>query len=204
MRVVCAFLCVLCIQVGFAGHPGRFCVGKNMVGCGTRWVIIPPSPPLPPKMHAKRERGRIMTTYPVMPNEPVRFNFAENSRGSERGLQPQIKDKLTLISDVFRQKTHNPRYTIAITAGQEWHHGHGLLSLHHTGFAVDLRTRDLPGGSGGHIAKTIASELQQKLGSNYFVQLETARAHIHVQFSPGLRISNPGDFNTPASGSRMA
>ena len=136
-------------------------------------------------------------------SEKIRFNFFENSRGSTVGLQPQIKDKLNLISDVFRKHTHNPAYQITITAGQEWHHGHGLFSLHHTGFAVDLRTSDLHGGGTGLTAKAIAKELQEKLGPNYYVQRETVQPHIHVQYSPGLRMSNPGDFNPP-SGSRRA
>lgn len=134
----------------------------------------------------------------TFPQNPINYDFYRNSRGSDEGLQPQIKDKLPLIAEVFRKYT-NSNYQLTITAGQEWHHGHGLMSLHHNGFAVDVRTLDLPGGSFGHVGDKITAELKQKLGRGYFVQNEKSKHHIHIQWTPGARMSNPGDFEPPQS-----
>jgi hypothetical protein len=131
--------------------------------------------------------------------ENLNMHFWRNSRGHMDGLQPQIVDKLPVIAVIFRDVTGNQNYGITITAGQEWHNGHGLMSLHHTGFAVDIRTRDLPGGPLGPIALQILSRVQAALGSDYWETLHegTSSPHLHVQYSPGMRMSNPGDF--PAS-----
>jgi hypothetical protein len=74
-------------------------------------------------------------------------NFARTSSGASIiGLRPEITSKLETIQRVFRRYLVKPDYAIGITGGQEWSPKHGLFSLHHTGFAVDVRTRDLPGG----------------------------------------------------------
>lgn len=68
-----------------------------------------------------------------------------------------------------------------ITSGREGSHTNG--SLHYTGWAVDLRTNDLPGGSTGPVATALATWLRAALafwlpGAWTVIQEED---HIHVQ-----------------------
>ena len=136
-----------------------------------------------------------------MPQKPAEwYNLPTNlsrteSRGSLKGLRPEITSKLDLIRQVFQHYT-GPNYQISITAGQEWNPKHGLFSLHHTGFAVDIRTRDLCGGGTGPVAQQIAKALSERLGNHYFVLLHRPPdpPHIHIQYRRGIRISSPGDF----------
>jgi len=95
---------------------------------------------------------------------PINFSRTE-SQGSTAGLRSEITSKLALIQEVFRQQLNNKNYQINIRAGQEWNPKHGLFSLHHTGFAVDIRTRDLPGGGTGYIAQRIAAEIEAEIGA---------------------------------------
>jgi hypothetical protein len=132
-------------------------------------------------------------------------NFAKTeSQGSTEGLRFEITSKLGLIQEVYRRVTGNRNYQINIRAGQEWNSKHGLFSLHHTGFAVDVRTSDLAGGGVGPLARQIAGELQSKLGNRYFVLLHKPPdpPHIHVQYSAGIRMSSPGDWPRPSGTSR--
>lgn len=127
---------------------------------------------------------------------PVNFSRME-SHGSTVGLRIEITSKLDIIQDVFRRYSGNPNYQINIRAGQEWNPKHGLFSSHHTGFAVDIRTRDLAGGGFGNVARLVAKELQRALGEkDYYVLLHKPpdEPHIHIQYNRGIRMSSPGDF----------
>ena len=126
---------------------------------------------------------------------PVNFSRME-SQGSTAGLRIEITSKLDLIQDIFRRNSGNPHYRINIRAGQEWSPKHGLFSSHHTGFAVDIRTRDLAGGGFGNVAHLVANELQRMLGHDYYVLLHRPPdpPHIHIQYNRGIRMSSPGDF----------
>jgi hypothetical protein len=128
---------------------------------------------------------------------PTNFSRLE-SRGSVSGLRPEIVSKLGVIQEAFQQHV-GKSYQIQITAGQEWNPKHGLFSLHHTGFAVDVRTRDLPGAGAGLVAQRICEALKRTLGPHYYVLLHQPPdpPHLHIQFSPGLRVSNPGDWPEP-------
>jgi hypothetical protein len=123
-----------------------------------------------------------------------RFNFWHNSRGSAEGLQPELVSILPTVQRVFRDKTGNPAFSVVINAGQEWHNGHRLMSLHHTGYAIDFQTRLLPGGGLGPVAKAIATDLATTLGAQYRVELESSPPHLHIEFRTGTKMSNPGDF----------
>jgi hypothetical protein len=105
-------------------------------------------------------------------------------------------DILPKAKAIYRECTSNEKYELTINAGQEWHNGHALMSLHHTGYAVDLRTVDLPGGGDGPIAKEIELRLIRELGSEYYVMRHRPpeAPHIHIQFQRGIRVSNPGEF----------
>ena len=130
-------------------------------------------------------------------------NFARTSSGASiLGLRPEITSKLQAIQRVFQRCLGRMDYRIAITGGQEWSPKHGLFSLHHTGFAVDIRSRDLPGGGTGPMAQKITVELQKELGPEYYVLLHRPPdpPHIHVQLSKGIRMSSPGDWPDPRPG----
>jgi hypothetical protein len=124
---------------------------------------------------------------------PIPINFATTNSRSTANLQPEITSVLPAVQQIFRDLSGNPNYELLITGGQEW--GHSLFSRHHSGFAVDLRTKDLPGGAGAGIAQTICTSIQQKLGPAYFVQLEhgSGGPHIHIEFRHGMKVSNPVD-----------
>jgi hypothetical protein len=90
---------------------------------------------------------------------------------------------------------------VEFTAGREWFH-HAMFSLHHSGNAVDVRTRTLPDGGVGRISAHIAMALRQalnaSLGRGKYTVLRNdqgpAKPHIHVQYNHGGRWSEPGDF----------
>lgn len=60
---------------------------------------------------------------------------------------------------------------------------HTRLSEHWQGNAVDLRTRNLPGGALGQAAHRCVEQLHAELGSGYTVILE--RDHCHAHHEPG-------------------
>lgn len=98
-------------------------------------------------------------------------------------------------------------FVVEFTSGKEWFK-HGMFSLHHSGNAVDVRTRTLPDGGVGNISAHIATVLQEalnsRIGPGKYTVLHNdqgpAKPHIHVQYNKGGRWSEPGDFG----GSRMA
>jgi hypothetical protein len=157
-----------------------------------------------------RQSQRSKNRRPIMQNGndwytlPINFSRVDSGK-SVAGLRPEITSKLASVQKVFRRCSKIPQYQISIKGGQEWNPKHGLFSLHHTGFAVDIRTRDLPGGGTGTTAKAIRDALQNELGSAYFVLLHLPPdpPHIHVQFSGGLRMSSPGDWNVPQKQSQL-
>lgn len=60
---------------------------------------------------------------------------------------------------------------------------HSRLSEHYQGNAVDLRTRNLPGGYLGSAAYRCAEQLHAELGNDYTVILEGD--HVHAHHEPG-------------------
>jgi hypothetical protein len=125
---------------------------------------------------------------------PVVLNWFHNSNGSTAGLQPEILEIIPKVESIFREKVGKNDFMVHINAGQEWHNGHKLFSLHHTGYAIDFQTIKLPGGGKGPTAQQIEHAVRAKLGAKYRVELEKNRPHLHVEFSKGLKVSNPGDF----------
>lgn len=117
-------------------------------------------------------------------------NWATRNSRSTHGLRHEITCVLPIVEKIFQRCTRNQKYAITITGGQEYRHS--VFSRHHTGFAVDLRTRDLPGGSKGPTAMQIKKMVQGHLGQNYFVKMEPD--HLHVEFQPGNQVSDPVDY----------
>lgn len=68
-----------------------------------------------------------------------------------------------------------------ITSGNDGVHS-SPRSLHYQNLAIDIRGRDIPADD----LRKMASELQQRLGGQYFVQAEIFpdpnRNHIHIQW----------------------
>ena len=106
---------------------------------------------------------------------------------------------IPLIREVFKG------VNLHFTAGWELS-GHGKRSLHHSGNAVDIRTKTLADKGVGIISFLMAHHLQEaidkKFGSgNYLVLYNDAgpdKPHLHVQFNAGGRWSAPGDYPTPS------
>src|ERR1035437_6695268 len=59
-------------------------------------------------------------------------------------LDPAMTPVLPIIRQVFKQYA-STGFVVEFTAGKEWFQ-HGLYSLHHSGNALDVRTRTLPDG----------------------------------------------------------
>jgi hypothetical protein len=122
-----------------------------------------------------------------------------------RWLDPKMKLALPIIEQVFRQCAP-AGFAVELTAGREWFH-HAMWSLHHSGNAVDIRTRTLPDGGLGNQSARIATVLQQVLDvrfgrGSYTVLRNDAgptKPHIHVQYNLGGRWSQPGDFKTKST-----
>ena len=117
----------------------------------------------------------------------------------ELRLAPVMAAVLPVIDQVF--KRYAPRTRVEFTAGKEWFH-HGRWSLHHSGHALDIRTRTLPdhgvGALSARIAKVLQETLDARLGPKRYRVLYNdqgpTKPHIHIQFNKGARMSEPGDW----------
>jgi hypothetical protein len=107
---------------------------------------------------------------------------------------------LPIIEKVFKE--HAPsNFRLGYTAGKEWFK-HGMWSLHHSGNALDIRTKTLPdrgvGDLSAKIARILRTALAARLGSKSYTVLYNDQGsqepHIHVQFNKGERWSQPGDY----------
>lgn len=123
-----------------------------------------------------------------------------------KGLAPEMMQAIPTVQRVFKQ--YAPAgFAVEFTAGKEWFH-HAMWSLHHSGSAVDIRTRTLPDGGLGALSLRIAHSLQQSLDTAFKAGTYTvlrndagpSKPHIHIQYNKGGRWSEPGDFATRFSG----
>ena len=89
-----------------------------------------------------------------------------------QGLQPEMLLALMVAQAAFLEKAIQLVITSALD-GQ-----HSARSKHKLGYAVDLRTRDMPPGD---MALNLAGKIKSALGNEYFVLLESD--HIHIQFN---------------------
>ena len=94
------------------------------------------------------------------------------------GLGPQILLAINIAHSLWHKKW--PRVPLTITCATDGKHGTG--SRHFFGNAVDIRTRDLPGGSKGESAKDARNELQAALSGEFDVVYEST--HIHIEWDP--------------------
>jgi hypothetical protein len=116
-----------------------------------------------------------------------------------RWLDPAMAQALPVIRQIFILNAAG--FAVEFTAGKEWFK-HGMFSLHHSGNAVDIRTRTLPdsgvGGLSAHIASALQVALDERFGKGRYTVLRNdqgpTKPHIHVQYNKGGRWSEPGDF----------
>jgi len=125
-------------------------------------------------------------------------------------LAAHMSKALPIIRQVFSQ--HAPKtFVLEFTGGKEWF-GHGLFSLHHSGNALDIRTRTLPDHGVGALSTHIATTLQKTLDTTYGVgkyrvlhnDQGPSKPHIHVQYNKGEKWSTPGDYDGASSVKNLA
>ena len=71
-------------------------------------------------------------------------------------------------------------YEITITSGCDGKDIHKPTSKHFMGKAFDFRIRDFPANAS---PATWARRLQNRLGDEYFVELDEPKQHLHVQWN---------------------
>ena len=125
-------------------------------------------------------------------------NTIDFTTRGKAGLRLEIAAKLDVMRQVYLALAP-PGAKFELTGTQEWE-GHEFESLHHLGFAVDIRTKYLPGGGYGPLAAKIATQLQVRLSQfspSYKVILHRPPypPHIHVEFRAG---SGPGGRSGPS------
>lgn len=89
-----------------------------------------------------------------------------------RGISNEILLAIMVAQSVFE----NFKEDMTITSITDGDHKPG--SLHHTGEAVDLRSRDIEGG----VLLQLVAQMRLHLGGSYDVVLE--KDHIHVEYDP--------------------
>jgi hypothetical protein len=86
-------------------------------------------------------------------------------RSQLKWLAPEMTRAIPTIEDAFRRYAP-PGFVVEFTAGKEWFH-HAMWSLHHSGNAVDVRTRTLPDGGVGGLSVHITVVIQRSLDSGF-------------------------------------
>ena len=127
-------------------------------------------------------------------------NWATRDSRTTNRLEPEIVNILPAVQRIFHELSLNGKYELTITGGQEW--GHKVFSKHHTGFAIDIRTQDLPGGGGGIAAHEAKARVEKLLGPKYLVILEHSPYHLHIEFKPGRTVSDPLDLKALTGNTR--
>lgn len=89
-----------------------------------------------------------------------------------RNLQPVMFDALLTLAGLFVLRG----YTLVVTAGQDGQHMLG--SLHYRGYAVDLRSRDIPEPKQAEVL----TAMKAYLGPAFDLILEGD--HFHVEYDP--------------------
>jgi hypothetical protein len=108
-----------------------------------------------------------------MEAEPMRI---KDSSVSIHGLRPEMLFALQVANGVYQQYGRE----LVITSGTEQDTRHGVTSLHYSGCAVDLRTRELTVSS-----DVIRDQIANRLGVDFDVIDEPD--HIHLEYQPKRR-----------------
>ena len=126
-----------------------------------------------------------------------------------RELSLDLQRALPFIEQAFAELAPSG-FAVEYTEGRECF-GHKFWSLHHSGNAVDVRTKTLPDKGVGQESLRICRSIQEKLdrtfGKNSYLTLWNDRGirqpHIHVQYNRGTRQSAPVDV-PPVGRARLA
>ena len=98
---------------------------------------------------------------------------------SLRGLSPEIVLAAIIAHGVYQDLRETPKLKPKLTITCCTDGTHGRKSLHYTGYAIDIRTRDLPRDiSPVHVAL----KLRHALGAEFDVVEEND--HIHIEYQP--------------------
>lgn len=98
----------------------------------------------------------------------------EGDRARIRGIQPEMLFALMVAESVYRGMGSE----LVVTSVGELSNSRVKGSKHLSGYAVDLRVRDMDTPT----REAVSWDIRQKLGSDYDVVLESN--HIHIEFDP--------------------
>tara|TARA_Y100000114_G_scaffold50443_2_gene46041 strand:- start:2717 stop:3037 length:321 start_codon:yes stop_codon:yes gene_type:complete len=92
----------------------------------------------------------------------------------------QVDFYLQILFAIIVAKEVYDKYTtdLVITSGSERSAKHSPTSLHYSGMAVDIRTRNLPEGT----KEEVYSLIKEALNVDYDVILHST--HIHIEYQP--------------------
>jgi len=99
--------------------------------------------------------------------------FAHEYGTTSQGLKPEIISIESIVDRAFNSTAGRDAIITYTTNGR-----HRQNSLHYSGYAIDLRTRDLTSSQKGQAAEI----LRGALGVNYDVIVEPT--HIHLEYDP--------------------
>ncbi len=88
------------------------------------------------------------------------------------GIRPEILFALMTDERAYNRAGHELVVTSCVDGK------HGRASLHYSGAAVDLRTRDVP----ADLVQAIVAEIREALGADFDVVLEDT--HLHIEYQP--------------------
>jgi hypothetical protein len=140
-----------------------------------------------------------MSSPDLSPERMARASHNAIATHGMKGLEKEITEIIPTVLSVYKKHAqiwnnkHESKINLAKIAhinGAQEIKGHGCFSLHTTGYAIDFRTIDLPGGGNGSMAKLIAADLRKALGKEYLVLLHRPPdpMHIHIQWQHGIRM----------------
>ncbi len=90
------------------------------------------------------------------------------------GSKPEIILAIVIVSKVLEKYTVETVIT-ELTGGE-----HMEGSLHYSGYAVDIRSRDIS----PELMQVISTEIKNALGNDFDVVVEENPSHIHIEFQP--------------------
>ena len=90
-----------------------------------------------------------------------------------KGLQPEMVLAAQIVEGVYA--SYNNAECVITSVRDGIHNTH---SFHYVGYAIDFRTRHIPGGW----LHKLERDIKRALGSEFDVVLE--KTHLHVEFDP--------------------
>lgn len=97
-------------------------------------------------------------------------------------LTPQMALGAIIAMKVFQEITGAEAILTSVSEGR-----HSEKSLHYSGCAIDLRTKNIVGMNREGMCKVVTRQIADNLGANFDVILESlgkANEHIHIEYDP--------------------